>query len=185
MGEWQDEVWRDIPGWDGYQVSNMGRVRSIDRLRRCSADGRTRMFPGTTLKPRTNGYYQCVRLRRGKFDYRMISIHRLVAQCFLSPDPSRPNVNHIDCDRLNNRADNLEWCTQAENLAHSTRLGRMPRDYWINRRSPNANLDANAVQSIRKKYAMGEHSYASLANEFGVSKRAIGRLIKRETYADV
>ena len=102
------ELWKDIEGYAGlYMISNYGRVKNAERL----------------LKPSlsTNGYYK-VRLRSNgkKKDYR---VHRLVAMAFVPNCESKPFINHKDGNRLNNRADNLEWCTQKENVLHALEMG--------------------------------------------------------------
>jgi transcriptional regulator with XRE-family HTH domain len=93
-----------------------------------------------------------------------------------------PCINHIDCDTTNNIPSNLEWCTQAENLAHSRALGRMQENFWRGKRSPNAKLSDEIVQQIRSQYNAGGVSWAELGKRFGMSKRAIGRILRGETY---
>ena len=110
-------------------------------------------------------------------------VHRLVAEAFVPNPEGKPFVNHIDNDRADNNVGNLEWCTQRENISHADAQGRMQRDYWAGRRSPNASLTDIQVRKIRSLYAGGSRSYQSLADEFRISKRAIGRLINGETYA--
>lgn len=150
-----------------YEVSSFGRVRRVDRV----------------LKQwESDQGYMLVRLAGPR---RVERVHRLVAEAFV-PNPTRkPVVNHLDCDRVNNRAENLEWCTQIENLKHSSNLGRMQRDYWKGRRSPNAALSDAQVREIRRIYAEGQSSWESIGRLFEVSKRAIGRIVNGETYADV
>ena len=124
-----EEIWKDIEGFEGlYQVSNLGRVRSLGR----DIVRRTRygtMAPyhisGKVLKPlHSQGDYCYVHL----FDKDGTSInhkvHRLVAKAFV-PNPNNLNeVNHIDEDKDNNRADNLEWCKHVDNCNHGTRNER-------------------------------------------------------------
>ena len=128
-----------------------------------------------------NGY-MLVRLSAPR---RVERVHRLVAAAFVQNPRGMDIVNHIDCDRSNNDASNLEWCTQAENLQHSSNLGRMQRDFWVGKRSPNAALADDQVRKIRSDYAAGGVSLNGLARKFGISKRAIGRIIHKETYQDV
>lgn len=118
--ESQDEVWRDIT-LDGvsnqYQVSNFGRVRNIKR--RISEGGQI-------LSIRENpwvGYvYLTIKARKRVKHYR---VHRLVAQAFIPNPNNLPEVNHIDENPLNNRVENLEWCSRAENGIYGTRNERM------------------------------------------------------------
>lgn len=177
--------WRPVVGWeDAYEVSADGRVRSIDRFVPHNRVLKQRIA-GRELFPtlNSNGYLG-VGLRRGRSFRKYMRVHRMVADAFIPNPLGKPNVNHIDCDPANNRADNLEWCTQAENLAHMTNLGRRSM-HMIGRRSPNAKLSEEDVRQIRADYSAGHVSYETLATKFASSKRAIGRLIKRETYSDV
>lgn len=161
--------WKQAGGYEGlYEVSSDGQVRRVS---------------GEPVGQWSNDQgYMLVRLSRPRA---MLRVHRLVAMAFVANPEGKPDVNHIDCDRSNNHAENLEWCTQKENLKHSQRLGRMPRDHWRGKRSVNAQLSDDTVRQIRLAYSIGGTSWERLADRFGVSKRCVGRLIRRETYADV
>lgn len=126
----------------------------------------------------THGY-PLVRLRSPR---RTERIHRLVAKAFVPNPENKPFVNHINCNPADNDATNLEWCTQQENLAHSTKLGRMRRNYWRGRRSPVARLPDSTAMAIRSAYAAREGSQEALAKRFGTSKRTVGRIINGESY---
>lgn len=111
------EVWRDIDGFDGYQVSNLGNIRSLN-------------YNGTgniqNLKPTLSGKnrtYKSISMQvRDKVIRR--NVHRLVAQAFI-PNPSNlPEINHIDEDGTNNKVSNLEWCDRIYNLNYSGRTDR-------------------------------------------------------------
>lgn len=113
------EKWVPIGGYESsYQVSNQGRVKSIDRL---SIDrrGRTRRIEPRTLKLKNNGSgYMFVTLcMRGQT--RNFYVHRLVAEAFLKNKFRKAFVNHIDGNPSNNEANNLEWVTHAENIQHA------------------------------------------------------------------
>jgi hypothetical protein len=107
----ESEVWKDVPGYEGrYQVSNMGRVKSV-------VDGSK--SNGMVMKARVNktgkGYLQiCLSNPRRKF-----YVHRLVAMAFLDNHKMYPCINHKDGNSLNNNSENLEWCTYSMNTIHS------------------------------------------------------------------
>jgi hypothetical protein len=112
------ELWKDISGYEGYyQISNLGNVRSIDRF-----DG-VHDRQGTIIKPnlKPNGYLQ-VGLRKHN-TRKWFGVHRLVAIHFIENPDNKPQVNHIDGNKLNNTVENLEWVTGKENQRHAARLG--------------------------------------------------------------
>ena len=111
------EIWKDIKGYEGlYQVSNLGNVRSMDRITR---DGRK--IKGKNIKPHTNGnsrYLRAALCNNGKIKYE--NIHRLVAKAFIPNPENKPEVNHKDENPSNNLIDNLEWMTSKENSNYGT-----------------------------------------------------------------
>lgn len=112
------EIWKDIKGYEGYyQVSNYGNVRSLDRF-----DG-VHDRKGQLITPilKYNGYLQVGLRKHSQRKY--ISVHRLVALHFLENPENKEQVNHIDCNKLNNHVDNLEWVTPKENQQHAKRNG--------------------------------------------------------------
>lgn len=115
-----EEIWKDVRGFEGrYQVSNMGRVRSLDRLVNNSASSYVRK--GQMLNPSENkgrGYLR-ISLSDGHRNYKHYEVHRLVALHFVPGYKKGLVVNHKDENKHNNRADNLEWCTYQYNLNYS------------------------------------------------------------------
>lgn len=114
------ELWKDIKGYEGiYQVSNMGRVKSLEREIGHRYNGKTRTIPERIMHACDNGNgYKVVYLvkdgsRKSKY------IHSLVAECFLQNQTGKNYINHKDYDTSNNDIDNLEWCTQKENVSYS------------------------------------------------------------------
>ena len=112
------EEWRPVVGYEGlYEVSNTGRVRSVDRFY-------YRLHKGKVLSPTKDRYgYLTVTLNcNGKS--KTIKIHRLVAQAFLPNPDNLPQVNHKDEDKTNNNVTNLEWCDAKYNVNFGTRQER-------------------------------------------------------------
>jgi hypothetical protein len=104
-----EEVWKLIDGYPNYQISNLGRVKSLNYLN----TGRI-----SILKQCASSRYFQVRLFLNNVR-KMKSIHRLVAIHFVPNQENKSTVNHKDGDKLNNHASNLEWCTQKENNKHA------------------------------------------------------------------
>ena len=125
------EIWRDIKGYEGlYQVSNMGNVKSVSREVRQGKHGNTRVVCGAVMKPTDNGHgYLIVSLRRGN-RRKNFYVHRLVAEHFVENGGGFCYVNHKDYDTQNNRFDNLEWCTQQQNIRLSAHRMRKPHRCW-------------------------------------------------------
>ena len=119
-----EEIWKDIEGYEGhYQVSNLGRVRSLDRIIICSSKfGKAfeRKVKGRILSPGidTKGYY-FVNLKKGGITLEARN-HRLVAAAFVDGCFDGAVVNHKDENKQNNVCSNLEWVTFADNLNYGT-----------------------------------------------------------------
>src|SRR5699024_4525129 len=121
-----NEIWKAVvrEGFEGcYEVSNLGRVRSVDRVVK-SARGDIR-YKGRLLTPSPNndGYLTINLCYAGKKNN--VKVHRLVAEAFLQNRKQLPEVNHIDEIKTNNEVSNLEWCTRIENMNHGTATKRM------------------------------------------------------------
>lgn len=109
------EIWKDIKGYEGlYQVSNLGNVRSL-----CFKNSNKIKLLKTS--PTNCGYYKVQLYKNGipKMHY----VHRLVAKSFIENPLLKPEVNHLDGNKSNNKVNNLEWATDKENQDHATDTG--------------------------------------------------------------
>lgn len=114
-----NEEWKDIKGYEGlYQVSNWGRVKSLERWVDFGTTTK-RKIEEILLKASDNGNgYKCVKLGRNggkKF------VHRLVAEAFIDNPNNYPCINHKDENKTNNNVDNLEWCSYSYNINYGNR----------------------------------------------------------------
>jgi len=171
-----EEIWKDIEGYEGlYQVSNLGRVSSSGRnIMRRTRYGTIAPYhiAGRVLKPsHSNGDYCYVHL----FDKDGVStnykVHRLVALAFV-PNPDNLNeVNHIDEDKENNRADNLEWVKHVDNCNHGTRNERSAAKRG--RRVEQLTLDGKHVAFYQ--------SVSEASRQTGIGRSNIGECLGRRS----
>lgn len=151
------EIWKDIPQYPGYQVSNEGQIKSFKQ----SKEGRI-------LKPKISGGYAGIDFRKdGRTCFGLV--HRIVLSVF-SPIEGweKMTVNHIDGNPLNNRLENLEWMTQSENTKYSREILRT----------------GNATQQVHVIKLSGEELYydtvTKAAKDLGVAKGTISRWVNKQ-----
>lgn len=115
------ELWKDIPGIEHYQASNMGRIKSLSRQVKCGPAPGSRMVPQMTIKafPAKNTGYLQVMIGRKKH-----SVHRLVALAWCDGYFEGACVDHKNGIRDDNRSENLDWVTASENSRRSFQNGR-------------------------------------------------------------
>lgn len=126
-----DPDWKDIPGWEGYyQASRFGHVRSVDRYVP-SKGGSFKYCPGCDrVEDDAEGGYLQVALYRGKEKPVTKHIHQFVAQAWIPNPENKPTVNHLNGNKHDNKIENLEWATYAEQQAHAVRTGLRKYSYW-------------------------------------------------------
>lgn len=158
------EEWRDVEGADGYQVSNLGRVRSY------RTKGRFHTTPRATPlvlqeKDNSRGYKYVGITWRDGVKKRNIAIHRLVALTFLPNPEARKTVNHIDGDKANNRADNLEWMSHEQNMNHASLNNLLA-----------VKVSSENIREMKSLRAQGR-SYVDIAVQFNICPTHARRII--------
>lgn len=158
------EIWKDIKGFEGiYQVSNLGNVRSIDRI---LSNGHHIKGINMKLKYDKDGYCS-VGLTNSKSKRTYHSVHRLVCESFLDNPNNFKMVNHKNGIRDDNRLDNLEWCDNSYNQWHRCHINMNPPDNTYKKKKVKAKFDTNEEMTF--------NSIRECADYFNVSTTAINR----------
>lgn len=158
-----NEIWKEyIPG---YVVSNMGRVCNVRT---------NHILKQQTLK---NGYHVCVVSCGSRSNKKVIRVHVAVAKLFVENPNNLHEVNHLDGNKDNNSADNLEWCTHGDNMKHaiqtgliSTRCGEL---------NGNSKLTGDDIKFIRENYVPRDQEFGAraLARKYGVHHTTISHIV--------
>lgn len=166
------EIWKPIEGYEGlYEVSNRGRVRSLDRY---TTGNRNRLLKGKVLKNRLNELSYCTVQLCLNGKPKSVRVHRLVAKAFIPNPDNKPFVNHIDGNPINNDVLNLEWCTQKENINHAYENGLFPSM---------AKLTKDQVDYINDRYVPYIYSAQTIADELGINIMTVYNVIhKKQRY---
>jgi hypothetical protein len=166
------EEWRDIEGYGGlYQVSSLGRVKSL-------RFGKERVMIGTRTR---YGYLRislCVENKQKTY-----RVHRLVAKAFIINLENKPEINHINGIKDDNRVENLEWSTRDENMRHAAETGLMASLKGEDNKS--SKLNDKQVLEIREKYIPHIYHSTMLAKEYGVDRTLILGIVNRKFWTHI
>ncbi len=166
----EEEIFKPIKGFEGlYEVSNFGRIKSL--------------ISCIYLKSFNSGdSYRSVGLRKEGVKHTTL-VHTLVGKHFISNPNNLPELNHLDFDRANNRADNLEWVTHGDNIRYSyingNRIGAKGED------NPKAKHTNESVLKIRELYKTGNYTQNELASMFNDKRNNIAKIILRERWSHI
>lgn len=195
----ENEIWRPVLGYEGdYEVSNLGRVRSIYKVVIKSNDQTyTRVSKILKSALDTKGYVRCA---LSKIGAKLVTkkVHRLVAESFIPTSDMTLFVNHKNFITTDNTVENLEWVTNKQNVYHSIRAGRlqMKADDALRERSINkeikrgslngcSKLTEEQVLEIRSKYKPNIYTRKMLGEEYGVDHTTIKGIVNRKSWKHV
>jgi hypothetical protein len=180
------ETWITIRGFEGlYDVSSMGRVRSLPRVKtwkrnnvicKQPIEGRILVQKPIGKNKKYLGVELCDKSATSN-KHKTAYVHRLVAEAFIPNPEGKKDVNHIDGNTRNNCVENLEWATRKENIDHAFRTG-LNKTYGTNH--PSSKLTEEQVKEIRKTYKKGEKGkgYIAISRMYGVSPSVIQNIIR-------
>lgn len=164
------ELWKPVEGYEGlYEVSSHGRVKALEKRVDSGKCHRTWNEHILCTAIDSRGYVRTSLSKDGHS--KTVKIHRLVAEAFISNLDNLPQVNHKDGNKQNNNADNLEWCTQAENMKHAY---HMKLKVLNGENNPSSKLSFNDVCYIREHKDLGSKALSDL---FGVHRKTIQRIV--------
>lgn len=171
-----NEIWKDIPDYGGYyQVSSLGRVRSLDRIvKKWNGEKISRgklLIPRASINVKKRFMVSVYRqdIRKNYF------VHRLVIETFLGSCPEGMECCHNDGDCENNRLENLRWDTPKNNQKDRIKHGT----YQYGIKNPAAKLTEQQVREIRQRYATGNYSYSKVARMYGIHTVTAYDIVKR------
>jgi hypothetical protein len=173
--KYMEEIWKDVPGYEGqFQASNLGRIKSLKRL-----GAWVERIRKLHLNKKGNYWEICITDKCGRYFKTMLKVHRMVASAFIPNTEEKPTVNHKDGNRLNNYVENLEWCTQKENMQHAWRTGLISSaKIRAGGRSYEKRISDFSVSQMRNEYRPGLFGYKRLAKKYGISKSLVCAIIK-------
>lgn len=179
------EEWKDIPNSLYYQVSSEGRIKRLAHQKWTEMNQSYSFFKEKILKPsndNSKGYWR-IKIWYYKTSTRMESVHRLVAQAFIPNPDNLPQVNHKDGNKDNNHKDNLEWCTNLDNMLHAMSTGLM--DARINNiRGIRSHLNKYSEDTIRKipDLMRQGNSYKKIGSILGIPPSLVSEVKSRRAW---
>ena len=175
-----EEIWQDLYGYKGYfQVSNLGNIRSLDRTIKPKGNQKSRFVKGKQYRVWKNYKGYCL-VTLAKHNVKKAKVlHILIAKTFIPNPCKRPEVNHKNGIKDDNRACNLEWNTRLQNQHHSINvLGKLAKgeSHVLSK------LTEQDVINIINLHKTGKYTYVDIARMYNMEETQMARIIKRKSW---
>lgn len=176
----EQEIWKPVVGFEGYyEVSNLGRVRSLDRTV-IRSNGIVQTLRGKVKDVKNNAYgYPCVTLCKDGIS-RQTTLHRIIAEAFIPNPDNKPEIDHINTIREDFRLENLRWVSHKENMHNPISKERV----YINSHTKEATKKNNATKVARNRKTAPKRVYQFTLNGEFVAEYESAREAERITGLD-
>lgn len=152
-----EEIWKDIKDYEGlYQVSNLGNVKTLSKYAKCGN--------GSSLVQRLQFGYMNISLYKNH-KTKTFKVHRLVAQAFIPNYKNKPQINHINGIKTDNRVENLEWVTAKENTKHARATGLVSKDQIDKCVEAMKNANTKEIEMLKNNVVIATFKSSSIASE--------------------
>jgi hypothetical protein len=169
---WKGVIYQNIDYSEFYEVSNSGKLRNAKTKREIKMSiSKTEYFV----------YYGSLGSRKKRKNFRL---HRCIAEAFIPKIEGKEHINHIDGNKLNNVIENLEWCTNQENVQHAWDNELFNRDSVSGTNSRFSKLSQEDIDFIKRNYIPYDKDFGTrgLAKKFNVNHSIISELLNKKTY---
>ncbi len=176
-----EEIWKDIKDYEGlYQVSNLGRVKSVERIKTIPPN-KTYTQKSFIMKPyyHYNGY-PIITLSKNGIRFKDV-VHRIVAKHFIENPENYKYVCHKDDNPLNNKADNLYWGTQQDNMNDKVSKNRQQKGENVKF----SKLNNEKIKEIRNMYEKGKITHKEIGRIYDISTSCITEIINLKSWKHV
>lgn len=177
-----NEIWKDIPGYEGmYECSNYGNIKSVDRNIENSLIG-SFIKKGIHKSPSMRGNYLKVALSKNGV-VKQISVHRIIAETFITNFNGKKCVNHKNGIKTDNRVENLEWNSYSENTNHSYKNGLQVSQKGSSHGKSKTN--ENDVLEMRNMYRNDSLSVSAIAKMYNLSVPTVSEIVNNKSWVHV
>ncbi|HJZ23679.1 MAG TPA: NUMOD4 domain-containing protein [Candidatus Babeliales bacterium] len=174
------EVWKDIIGYEGlYQVNNLGKIKTLSGFVRHNLYGKMKVNEKIHKEYYTSRGYVRVNLRKNN-KLKTHHVHRLVALSFIPNPNNKYQINHINGIKIDNKVENLEWCTNEENRIHAISNNLIKKGELL----PQSKLKNNDIMKIFEFRNQGK-TQREIAMLFNIGQQTVSRILLRKNWVHV